>query len=190
MAQPRKKKIYDLYILWLALPPMFSEKGEIGFDALGIKDDFVRELCYIKTKKAFAEKYGINKDTITAWDKRIDINEPLLVERRKWLSRVLGNVLGAVYRKVLIDGDASKAKFLAQYAGEFTEEFRGIDSDKVTDIRITFEGGLDEPVKSPEENKDNGEKPTNGDNSGHQGDAGIQEELPPIPKEGEEDNSQ
>jgi len=131
-----KPKVFEIYMLWKSLPPILMKENEGVLDALAITDEPIRELLKIKNQTEFCKKYKVNKTTVTDWNKKIDDDDPLYFERRKWVKKLLSNVIIAVYRKALIEGDAQRARFLAEFAGEVVKgmEVRDPESEKQTDL--------------------------------------------------------
>jgi len=132
-----KEQVFNVYVVWKSLPARWGSEGERGLDLLGItKDESVRGLLPIRTQTEFAGKFKVNKDTLTIWNKKIEDDKSLYDERKKWGQKIMGNVIGAVYRKCLVEGDANRAKFLAQYFGEYIEktEIRDPELAKQTEI--------------------------------------------------------
>lgn len=125
-----KESIFKVYVLWKSLPPIFHDRGEGGLDVLQVKDEIVRELALIKNQTEFATKFKVGMDTLSDWNKRIESDSLLFDETKKWVNSILGSVAAAVYRKVLIEGDAARATYLTKLAGQ------NIDKVVVVDERI------------------------------------------------------
>ncbi|MDO8557041.1 MAG: hypothetical protein Q7R98_01070 [Candidatus Jorgensenbacteria bacterium] len=115
------EKQFQLYCFWKSLPPTLKGRAANQFDVLGIEDETTRELLLIRTQAGFGKKYGVNKNTLTEWNAKIETDNIVIAKEKKWLKKLFSNVLVAVYRKALVEGDAARFKVLAQYIGEFTE---------------------------------------------------------------------
>lgn len=131
-----KPKVFELYVLWKSLPPILMKENDGVLDALAINDESIRELLKIESQTRFCKKYKVNKATLSLWNRKIDDDDPLYFERRKWVKKLLSNVIVAVYRKALVEGDAQRARFLAEFAGEITKgmEVRDPESEKQTEL--------------------------------------------------------
>ena len=73
-----------------------------------------------ETQKEFADKYGINKDTIIAWKKRSEFWSEVRRSRDMDLLDRTGDVLRVLEREAL-KGDVPAIKLFLQYTGELTE---------------------------------------------------------------------
>ena len=124
-----KDKIFKLYVTWLSLPPIFTEKGEQGINALQIKDPTIRELALLKTQGDFAKKFKVDQGTLSSWNRKIEDDDMLFAQTVKWVDKLLGNVVAAVYRRCLIEGDAQRATFLAKFAKRYVEKTEIIDPE-------------------------------------------------------------
>lgn len=111
-------KEYELYGVWKSLPAVWRGKGADMYDTLGIEDEVVRMLLEIRTQTKFAEKYKISIDTLTDWNKKLEDDDELFKNRKRWVKKLMAGVLAAVHRKALVEGDKGRAEFLAEYAGE------------------------------------------------------------------------
>jgi len=131
-----KEQIFNVYLIWKSLPATWGREGERGLDLLGITDKSIRELLLIRTQTEFTQKFKVGIDCLTDWNKKIEDDESLYEERQRWGKNIMGNIIGSVYRKCLVEGDANRAKFLAQYFGEYIEktEIRDPELAKQTEI--------------------------------------------------------
>ena len=141
---PRKKKIFDLYVLWKSFPSTLRGKKEktlkrFGFDVLGIL-----EICNIKTQTEFAAKFKIGDlNTLSDWNKLIE-KRGLAKDIWKNIEKKLtSNVNTSFYIKKLME-DPTAADFVAwhkiiegwrenqqmEHSGEVTLVFKGIKQRK------------------------------------------------------------
>lgn len=117
-----KKEEFDKFVAWLALPHIFRKRDEKVVAALGLEDEQTIELLSINTQKEFGERYGVSKNLMKTWKDEIRAKGHLYQQQREWVKSVMSNVLGAVYKKALIEGDANRAKFLATFTGQYVEK--------------------------------------------------------------------
>ena len=99
----QKKKEYELYKLWKSLPAIILGTTEQDLiKKFGMDDPLQIELIQIKTQKGFAEKYGLDKNTPSEWNERMEKegNEHL-DETRKWAKKLNKNVVFALYNKIM-----------------------------------------------------------------------------------------
>ena len=138
---------FEKFRVWMALPHIFRGSDELMLDRLGIQDVEVRELLGIKTKVAFGEKFKVSPGTMTIWKNEILAKDYLYQDTKKWVKSVMSNVIGSVYKKSLVEGDANRGKFLATYAGQYIEESKNNNpasdllNKKIVDFLDRFQGG-------------------------------------------------
>ncbi len=118
--EPYKDGDFRSYIMWKSLPTLLRNESDEILKKLGLEDPIVIKLIRIKSQAEFCKEFNIGTPgTLTAWNKRIE-DEPVLVdERKKWMKKLTGNVMMAVYRSVLKDGDRSRAELWIQYCEDF-----------------------------------------------------------------------
>ena len=161
--------IYEIYCLWKSLPPFFKNppiptKGKDRptvaeyLDNLGIEDPNIVELSKLQTQKAFAERYGVDEDTLSRWNKTQGVRDSL-AEIRGWARQLSKNVLLSLYRKAMKDGMSFEVKLFFQLVEKWEEKAK-IEHDYkgVTEIQI-IKKVVEEKVK----NNDN-------ESTGQQGD--------------------
>lgn len=97
----RKVDIYEEYINWMALP---------------------HELREPPTQELFAKKFGIHIDTTTDWKKREGFWTDVKKKRNDWAKSKTPDVINALYKKAVKEGNAAEAKLWLQYVDEWTEK--------------------------------------------------------------------
>ncbi len=133
---PYKGKEFEAYLLWKSLPVMWRGLAEEELIKLGIGDDDVVELLEIKTQKEFGKKFKVSVKAMWEWNERIRSEDALVDETKKWARQMMGNIIGAVYKKQQIEGDAPRSKFLAEFAESFktTIDMRSDDIKEQTEV--------------------------------------------------------
>lgn len=132
MPDVKTRKIKELYFLWRSLPPFFvtGKAGNKQFNQeelenlLQIDDDELKELMAVKTQLAFADKYGVNKSTLTTWNNELKERDPL-IDIRRWANKLTKNVISSLYRNAnLTDPRANQdRKLFLQVIAEWNEKF-------------------------------------------------------------------
>lgn len=102
--------LYELYASWKALPTMMrlpprtKEGARMDHDEflerMGIDDPELVELAKLKTQGAFADHFGVNKDTLTRWNKRVKTRDRI-ADARTWANYLMSNALFMLYNKVM-----------------------------------------------------------------------------------------
>lgn len=130
---------FQLFRFWRSLPPMLLGKSKEQLINMGFDDEEALDLLQIRTMKAFAEKFGIDEDTVYLWRKRmIDDGEPY-GDWKIWAKRLTRNVQTALYAGAVKEKDAPRIKLWHQ----LTEGWK--DSSSVDHSgNITFTSILDE----------------------------------------------
>jgi len=116
-----KNREFSIYILWNSLPSIFKGETEENLKKAGFSDPLTLELLALRTQGDFARKFGIGQDTLSDWNKREDLIKELDKVRGKWAQKLTSNVIAALYRKILKEGDASRAKLWLQYIENWSE---------------------------------------------------------------------
>lgn len=116
---------FETYALWKSLP--ISVISQVPRDELsskfGIDDDRVLDLAEIRTQLAFADKYGINKATLVAWNKKILERDPL-IEAKNWAVNLTKNVVLSLYHHAIRKGNAHLYKLFFQIVNDWEEKSR------------------------------------------------------------------
>lgn len=95
-------ELFEVYKAWKGLPTIWRGMSTTKLNELGVDDPNIRELLSIRTQRDFAEKFKINEDTTTAWNKKLfDIGVDYLDEARKWARLFTKNVVAAHYKKAV-----------------------------------------------------------------------------------------
>ncbi len=122
---------------WLLIPHTFLGAGEPILRALGITDPEAVELCMIRTQSEFAEKFNVFEPTLSHWKKEMR-NGDDFGDLKTEMRQLTKNVMGALYRKAIAEGDAARVKLWLQ-AVEGWNETMGQN--------ITVEDGLTDESK-------------------------------------------
>ena len=121
--QPIRNKIFEIYTIWKSLPPLVRREGVKAIDRLGFEDeDLTHKLLLIQTQKDFAKEFKVAENTLTSWNEKLEADDSLYEARKKWVKKLMSNILAAVTKAALEEGDVSRVKFLAQYTGEYVEK--------------------------------------------------------------------
>lgn len=114
IAKPYKRDVFDAYVAWRSIPAIMrsGNAGRMGEDMVA-DDARFEELLVIKNQSEFAKKYDVENSTLTNWNKLIEKKE-VMSEVRKWGQKFTKNVLFALYRDVLENGNAEGVKLWLQ----------------------------------------------------------------------------
>lgn len=98
---PYKAKEFEIYCLWRALPPFWKGLTEHELSKkFYIDDPDLVELLQISTQEEFSQKYDVNRDTLSAWNKKIK-ERNVLGDIQLWVAGVLKNVMASTYRSAM-----------------------------------------------------------------------------------------
>jgi len=130
------QNIFDIFCVWMSMPTLLKGEQEAVLKKLGIDDQELLDLFQIRFKGDFAKRYNLNKDTLVKWTKKIEDENLIAKNRAKWSKHWMSNVMTAVYRKALSEGDSNRAKFLAQFVEGWKEssEISNPEMKEVTDL--------------------------------------------------------
>ena len=106
-----KAKEFEAFAAWMSLPSILFKiaADDAKLEALGIDSEEVRALLRIKNKGEFAKAFGLHPGTITEWSQKLAASGHL-EEIRGWAQQLTKNVVLALYRQILIEGDAPRVK--------------------------------------------------------------------------------
>jgi len=122
---------------WLLMPHTFLGAGESILRVLGITDPEAVELCMIKTQSEFAVKFGVFEPTLSRWKKELH-NGNDFSDFKISMRNLTKNVMGALYRKAVAEGDAARVKLWLQTVEGWNETIGQ---------NITMEDGLTDEHK-------------------------------------------
>jgi len=126
---PTKKAEYETFRLWEGIPALYRmemAKDPEGFAArMGITDKVLLELLAIKNKTAFAEKYGVNLDTLTRWEAKLEKEGERFEGVREMMRKLTPNVMGSHYNSLLKRFNPLTGKLWYQVAEKFAEKTEG-----------------------------------------------------------------
>lgn len=124
--KPRKEREYRAFLLWKNMPMKWLGMGREYLENIGIKNEEILELSGIQTQKDFADKYGLNEDTLVVWNKQKTPIEYQDIDWRKWAAPLTKNVVATLYDRITGsekgDGDAARIKLWLQAVDGYVEE--------------------------------------------------------------------
>ena len=153
--KPYKEKEYRDYLIWKSLPSFLFKLDKERVNLMDLPMEIV-ELLEYKTRKEFAEHFGIDRTNLWLWD-----NEPIPdkykdLDWKNWAKKLTKNIIGALYRQALIEGDAARIKLWLQVIEGWREaqELELTDKRKLSDIEKAMKESSKEPDKEPEKESD------------------------------------
>ena len=118
-----KQKTFEVYKLWRHLPLFLRGQPPEVIAKFGIEEDVAISLLEIPDQKQFARKYGVVPGTLVDWNHKIDSEPDAFVESTRAFARKLStSSIGLVYRKLMQDGDAARARVVLETAGVLRSE--------------------------------------------------------------------
>jgi hypothetical protein len=129
--KPYKSDKYELFTLWMSLPPMFKnppadrKTGEKPSprkfcEMMGIDDEDIITLAEIPTITRFAQVYNLERTNLSDWKKAILAKDPLALSRN-WAGPMLRNMITATYNTG-IKGNPLSQKLFFQVVGGWNEK--------------------------------------------------------------------
>lgn len=116
----KMQRTREVYKAWLLLPRTYLGAGEHVLASLGIRDPDAVELHGIRSQSEFAEKFGIAEPTLSHWKREMqDGND--FCDFRVHMQGLTKNVIGALYRHAISDGDAPRVKLWLQVVEGWNE---------------------------------------------------------------------
>lgn len=120
--QPIREKEYRLFLIWKALPLEIKNGGVAYLQKAGVDDEELLELCQVKTKLDFGKKYGLNKDTLTDWNRRPVPPEYKDIDWRYWARQFTTRVVSLLFEGIIEDKDAARIKLWLQAVDGYVEQ--------------------------------------------------------------------
>ena len=123
-----KTREFDIYKIWKHLPIFLRDQPPEVIKKFGIEEAVAIELLEIPDQQSFAKKYNVSQGTLGEWNKRIDQRPDDFIEATRAFARRLStSSIGLVYRKLMQDGDAARARVVLETAGVLKSENKGIE---------------------------------------------------------------
>jgi hypothetical protein len=130
---PNKIEAYETYVTWKALPMLLKRPPRQKINGVlvtpdpvefamanGIEDEELLDLINIPTQNDFADKYRVDKDTLTRWNKLIYLRNPL-EDSKRWTSKLVHNLLMSLYSNAMKGGNPMNYKLFLQVSANFEE---------------------------------------------------------------------
>jgi hypothetical protein len=152
---PYKADVFEAYVTWKALPVflknpppfkvggVFKKPDAVEYAQMnGIEDEELLDLISIPSQSAFAERFGVSRDTLTDWNKSIKERDPLK-DTKRWSQKLISNLMMSLYSHAMKKGDARNFKLFFQVSADFEEkqtmEHKFIPINSVEIIEINHE---------------------------------------------------
>ena len=94
--------------MWCVLPDVFKGATERIVSLLGYQDPIIIKLLETKTMTEFAATYGVAIGSLTRWKNEIETSDEYMADVRKSFKPLTKNVVAALYRKMLEEGDGPR----------------------------------------------------------------------------------
>ena len=131
---PKMFAAFERYCEWKSLPRYFANYTSEQLLGKGLSEDLV-ELARIRFKKDFAEKFSVETDMLTSWDKHPDLEKKVKDNWKKWGKKLTPNLIGKFAEKLFAEGDAARMKL-------WFEKIEGEVEDTGVNVNIGFENIL------------------------------------------------
>ena len=127
-----KAETFQAYALWrsmpvfLKVPPVDGRSGtrpsvEEYLRGIGIDDQQTIQLAGLRFQKDFAERFSVDEDTLTRWNKKLNDGDPL-EDIKKWARNLSKNMVSAMHNHYVKDGSAQNAKLWFQLVHDWKEK--------------------------------------------------------------------
>ncbi len=149
-----KKYTKEIFKIWLTLPDQFKGTTERIIELLGITDTQTREILKIRSMGEFASEWNVAPQTLSRWRKEIEENSDFFADVKKQMRKLTRNVIGALYRKAIEEGDASRAKLWLQAIDDWREQLGVEHSGHVSNLTDEEKGALDDLISKNKTTED------------------------------------
>lgn len=115
---------YEDYKYWRSLPALWKKMSQKDLeDKFGIDDEKMLRFLSYRTQGDFAKAHGVCIETLSDWNKRIELEgNEYLEENRKWASKLNKNVMMAHYNKLVRKFDPVSAELWYKVVDGFNEK--------------------------------------------------------------------
>lgn len=103
-----KQYTREAFKMWCVLPDIFKGAPERITSLLGVMDPVTIELLGIPTMTRFAEEFGCSVHTLTRWKREVEESDQYMDDVRRAMRPLTKNVMAALYRKMLEEGDGPR----------------------------------------------------------------------------------
>lgn len=102
------------YSIWLMTPVRFRGGTPEELKKMGIRDEDTLEVLQCSSVGEFGEKYGVAHQALAEWRNEFESSDSGK-DIRAFFRPLIKEGLGALYQKLLENGDAERFKILAAY---------------------------------------------------------------------------
>lgn len=118
--------------MWMSIPAIFLGDEET-MGKLGAEEEDVRFIMSITTQKQFSDTIGVAAQQISEWKAELMKDNDSFQMTKAFMRRLTKNVLGALYRMALKEGDAARIKLYMQIVESWKES-----------VGVEHSGGIDD----------------------------------------------
>ena len=108
--------------VWLSIPSIFLGAPDNIISKLGIEEQDIIDIMKLQTQRQFAEAVGVIEPQISDWKRELMAETDSFALTKAFMKRLTKNVLGALYRAALTEGDAARAKLWMQITEGWREQ--------------------------------------------------------------------
>lgn len=120
----------ELFKMWLSIPDTFRTMPDGVMDKMGIEDETIMDLMQFKNQREFGKEFGVAEQRLIDW-KHEWAEKGEFAATKTFFRKLTKNMIGAMYRKALIEGDAARAMAWMKIVEDWTEQFGVRHSGKV-----------------------------------------------------------
>lgn len=121
-----RKYTRQVFALWCTLPDIFKGMPQRITELLGITDPVTLEVLAIKSMTDFAEIFKCSVNSLTRWRREVENDDNYFTEVKRQFKPLTRNLVAALYRKAIEEGDAQRFKVYMQIIEGWREQL-GID---------------------------------------------------------------
>lgn len=140
---PKMWAAFEKYCEWRSLPRFYHDLSDDNLQEKGLSPDLV-ELCRIRFKKDFAEKFAVPVSTLADWDKHPDLANKIKKNWKAWCKSLTPGVMGKFHEKLMAEADAGRMKIWLQ----------SIEEEGKEEPTVNVNLGLENIIKSMKEDGD------------------------------------
>lgn len=124
----------EAYQMWCMIPGTFLGMPDTLSEKMGLlEDEDHKFLLTIKTQTRFSEVFGVHPAHLIRWRNEFLKDNKDGLEMKRYFKKFTKNILSALYRTALAEGDASRIKLWLQYAEDWRETLGMEHSGSITD---------------------------------------------------------
>jgi DNA-binding XRE family transcriptional regulator len=135
----------EMFAQWVAFPSLLRKFSEVQRDQLGLDATDIDSLLLLQTREEFAKAIGMSRRNLYNYENEEDFNGLVQKFKKRWGGKRTPNMILALYKEGVREGDAPRVKLWHQIFEDFTEKQETkhtVDLKEVKELTSLIKGFL------------------------------------------------